>query len=279
MHTFQTPQPVQLRVELWVGKIEVTASETDSTTVELIAVNGDANSQDIIDNTKVEQRGDEIVVLAPKVKGGLFRSRGEVEARIVVPVLSSAKLQSGSADIETHGQLGDVRAESGSGEVQIEHGDNVDTKTGSGDIAVERADGRLSSKSGSADVAIGTVGGNADVVSGSGDVALKEVGGVLKIKCGSGDVAVLRAGDGVDAMAGSGDVHIGKVSRGKVKAKTGSGDVVVSVVDGTPTYLDVMTVTGDVTSDLDGAEPPEQGSPSAEVQIQSGSGDVVLQRA
>lgn len=279
MHTFETPQPVRLRVELWTGKVEITATDTATTTVELNPLHGGDAAREVIDGTKVEQRGDEIVVLVPRIKGGLFRSRVEIEARVEVPSNSAAHVQVASADIETHGTLADVRAETASGDVAVEYGADVDVKSGSGDIWVGEATGKLKLKGGSADVEIVKVGGNADVLSGSGDIVVGAIGGTLKAKCGSGDIVVRDAGDGVDAMAGSGDVVVRGVDHGLVKAKTGSGDVVIAIVDGTATYLDISTVTGDVQSDLDGSEPPEAGAPSAEVHVSSGSGDVVLQRA
>lgn len=273
VYEFDTPQQVRLRVEVWVGSIDVTATETTTTTVEL------TGDQELIDAAKVEQRGDEIAVLVPRGKAGLFRKGGHIDARIVVPAGSRARLTSGSADMVTRGPLGDVKAESGSGEVEIEAGADVEVKTGSGDINVGAVSGRANVKSGSADVEIGGIDRDADILTGSGDVVVRSVGGQLKLKAGSGDVSLQQGGDGVDAMVGSGDVTIGRIDRGRVKVKTGSGDIMVGVATGISTYLDVMTVTGDVRSDLEGSEPPEQGSPTAEVTIQSGSGDVVLQRA
>src|ERR1700710_2287272 len=98
MHTFTTPTPVRLRVELWQGRLRVEAVETDQTTVDLRPLHSSAGEQDLIDNAKVEQRGDEIVGLMPRPTSGLFRPRAEVEARIQVPLGSSAKLETGSAD-------------------------------------------------------------------------------------------------------------------------------------------------------------------------------------
>jgi DUF4097 and DUF4098 domain-containing protein YvlB len=279
MHTFETPGPVSLRVELWQGEVDVTAEDTQTTTVELIPAHGDPGAQDIIDNAKVEQRGDEIVVLMPKVKSGLFRRGSEITARIVVPKLSRARIETASADIATHGELGDVRAASGSGEVAIDQADDVEVRTGSGDIRLDAAKGSVSTKSGSAEVVVGKVNGDCDVLSGSGAVAIDEVGGMLKVKAGSGDIVVQAPGRGVDAMSGSGDLVFKRVEHGRVKAKTGSGDVTVGVANGTAAYLDVTSVTGDVSSELDGAEAPTDDAPTAEILVQTGSGDVVLQRA
>jgi DUF4097 and DUF4098 domain-containing protein YvlB len=278
MHTFETPNPVNLRVELWQGTVDVTAKDTQTTTVELTAAPGDSGAQDIIDSAKIEQRGDEVVVLMPKIKSGLFRRSAEIFARIVVPENSNARVETASADIAMHGQLGDVKAYSGSGEVEIEQGDEVEVRTGSGDIRVDSAKGNCDTKSGSAEVMLGKVNGDCDVLSGSGDVVIDTVVGDLKIKAGSGDIVVKSSGTGVDAMAGSGDLLLKRVDRGRVKAKTGSGDITIGVADGTAAYLDVMTVTGDVSSELDGSEAPVDGELTAEILVQTGSGDVVLQR-
>jgi DUF4097 and DUF4098 domain-containing protein YvlB len=279
MHTFHTPNPVNLRVELWQGRVDVQAEDTDTTTVELLPLHADPGAQDLIDSAKVEQRGDDIVVLMPKIKSGLFRRNAEVEARIVVPTNSRAKLETASADITTRGALGNTKAYSGSGEVSLQQVADVEVRTGSGDISIETATGSCDSKSGSAEVTLGTIAGDADIMSGSGDVVISEVQGGLKVKAGSGDIVLKSAGKSIDAMAGSGDLLLKRVDRGRVKAKTGSGDITIGVASGTAAYLDVMTVTGDVQSELDGSEAPTDGDLTVEISAQTGSGDVVLQRA
>ncbi|MBA3233794.1 MAG: DUF4097 family beta strand repeat protein [Propionibacteriales bacterium] len=279
MHTFHTPIPVNLKVELWQGDVRVDAELTDTTTIELEPMRGDSAAQELIDHAKVEQRGDEILVLMPKMKSGLFRSRGEVRAIITLPLHSSAKIETGSADIETHGVLGDLSVSSGSGDVSLEHGNKVQVRTGSGDVTIGTADDDCDIKCGSADVTVETLGSDADIIAGSGNVVLGAVGGSLKIKTGSGDIVIKSAGAGVDAMAGSGDLFVRRIQHGRLKAKTGSGDISVGVAEGTAAYLDVMTVTGDVRSSLDASDAPGDGDLTVELILQSGSGDVVLQRA
>ncbi len=279
MHTFSTPNPVRLRVEVWQGRVSVEAADTDTTTVDLRPLHGSSAAQDLIDNARVEQRGDEIIVQMPRGKGGLFRARGEVEALIRVPSGSSAKIETASADIETVGELGNLDVISGSGDVSIESAAEATVKSGSGDVTVDRVTGSCDVKSGSADVRIGSIGRDADIVAGSGDVVIDSVATTLKVKTGSGDVVVRSTGDSVDAMAGSGDLLLKRVDHGKVKVKTGSGDIAIGVATGTAAYLDIMTVTGDVKSDLDASDTPSGEDLTAEISIQSGSGDVVLQRA
>jgi DUF4097 and DUF4098 domain-containing protein YvlB len=279
MHTFTTPDPVRLRVQLWQGSLSIEAVDTDTTTVELRPLEGSQAARDLIDDAKVEQRGDEILVLLPRSKGGLFRSRAEVEAVIRVPASSSARIETASADVETTGVLGDVTATTGSGTISVESASDVTIRSGSGDITADHVTGECTIKSGSADVRVGPVGGGADISAGSGDISIESVAGALRLKAGSGDLVVQSVGDSTDAMAGSGDVLLKRIDHGRVKVKTGSGDIVVGVARGTAAYLDIMTVTGDVKSDLDASEAPGSSDFTAELTIQSGSGDVVLQRA
>ncbi len=280
MHTFDTLNPVKLKVELWEGEVKVYAEHRETTTVELEPLRGDSDAEQIISQTRVEQRGDEVLILMPKHKASLFRGRRpEVLATIRLPLGSSAKIETESADVETHGELGNAKVATGSGEVRVEFGLDVEVKTGSGDISIGATGGNCVIRCGSADVAVETIGGDGNILSGSGDVMIDQVGGVLEIKTGSGDILVKRAGAGIDAMAGSGDLLVRRVDHGRLKAKTGSGDVQVGVADGTAAYLDIMTVTGDVRSSLDASEGPSDGDLTVELIIQSGSGDVVLQRA
>ncbi len=279
MHTFETPSPVNLKVELWQGQVTVHATDTTTSTVELEPLGNDPAATDMIDNATVEQRGDEIVVLMPKIRGGLFRRQGHVLATITVPTHSSAKIETASADVDTHGELGDTRISTGSGDLELDTVASADVKTGSGDVELKVARGNCSVKGGSSDITLDEVGGNADILAGSGDVVVGQIAGTLKIKTGSGDIVVKDAGEGVDAMAGSGDLLVRRIDHGKLKAKTGSGDVTVGVADGTAAYLDITTVTGDVTSSLDASEAPSEDDRTVELIIQAGTGDVVLQRA
>jgi DUF4097 and DUF4098 domain-containing protein YvlB len=279
MQTFSTPQPVRLHVELWEGSITVVAGETDITTVELVPESAGAAAQELIDRATVEQRGNDIVVSLPKSRGGLFRRGAGVDGTIHVPLTSAASVQSASADVELLGVLGNVQVSTASGDIEIEHAQGCTVRTSSGDASIGTVNGTCSVKSGSADVSIELVAGDCDLATGSGDLEVGTVAGRLSVKSGSGDV-VVRSGDGdVDALAGSGDVTLQRVKHGEVRAKTGSGDIEIGVADGTAAYLDIMTMSGDVASELDGAEAPRDGDPTVKIRVVSGSGDVVLQRA
>lgn len=279
MHTFATPGPTNLRVELGTGECHVRAEQTDTTTVELVPTHGDSQAQELIDRSTVEQRGDQVVVLVPKGKSSLFGRKGEVTASIVVPTGSAIDVQLGSADLDTHGVLGRAKVTAGSGDVSLDEVADAEVKTGSGDVRIVTATGSVSAKGGSAEIEIGRVGGRFDFLTGSGDVIVDEAAGPIRGKSGSGDVKLGRAGGAVDILVGSGDLEIGRVEHGRVDAKTGSGDVNVGIANGTAAYLDIVTGSGETRSSLDATDAPSDGEQTVELTIRTGSGDVVLQRA
>ena len=279
MHTFSTPGPTNLRVELGSGECQIRAEQTDTTTVELVPMHDDGYAQELIDRATVEQRGDQVLVLVPKSKGSLFGRKGAISATIVVPTSSAIDVQLGSADLESHGVLGRAKVSTGSGEVSLDEVTEANVKAGSGDIRITTANGSVSTKCGSAETEIGRIAGGFDFLTGSGDIAVDDVEGPVRGKAGSADIKLGRAGDGVDILIGSGDLDLGRVERGKIAAKSGSGDVSVGVANGTAAYLDIMTGSGETTSSLDASEAPTDGEQTVELNIRTGSGDVVLQRA
>ena len=70
------------------------------------------------------------------------------------------------------------------------------------------------------------------------------------------------------------------VSRGETSVKSVSGDIKVGVVAGTKVWLDVNSMSGDTTSDLDPSEAPAtKNGESLRVKASSTSGDVRITRA
>src|SRR5205085_1765393 len=75
--------------------------------------------------------------------------------------------------------------------------------------------------------------------------------GTARVKTVSGTISIDPAGGDVDGQTVSGDVLIGGVAGGRVAVKTTSGDITVAVVKGTAVQLDLSTLSGDASSELD----------------------------
>ncbi len=268
-YEFETHEPVDLYVELGKGNVIVNASDTTATTVE---VEGRDAEQ-----VEVRQDGRQISVIGPKGNRGLFGGEPSYVVTIELPTHSNAVLKTGSADISMDGTFGHGQVKSGSGDC------NIDTfeaplivETGSGDITLARAGAELRIKSGSGDVNVTYVEGTSSVSTGSGDVELGTTGGPAVVKTGSGDLEVGHAGDGVSMSTGSGDMRIRYATKGKLTAKGASGDVMVGIPAGVPVWTDLTTVTGDISSSLQGTGQPEPGADYIELRAKTVSGDIHL---
>ena len=275
MHEFPVTGPVRLRVEFGAGDITLKAQQTDSVTVDLRG--SDDTGRGLAAETVIEQRGDEVVVEVPRRTGFLRRSP-QLQLAVTLPEGSRVDVRTESADLDATGRLGDTQVKTGSGDTRIEHAADLTVQSGSADVSVGTTDGFATLTAGSGDVTARAIGGPGRVSTGSGDIRVERGNGPLQVNSGSGDIQVDAAEGDVNANTASGDQYINRVVRGRVKVNSASGDIHVGVVDGTPVWLDVNTISGGVSSALSGGEPPVDGEDAVEMRVNTVSGDITLAR-
>jgi DUF4097 and DUF4098 domain-containing protein YvlB len=156
----------------------------------------------------------------------------------------------------------DVRADTASGEVYLEHA--------AGDVRFKSASGNLVARQ---------VGGDLRADTSAGQVRAEQVAGYVQVKGVSGEIEIGSAEGGVRVENVSGDVRLGPLGHGDVRVNTVSGRISVDVLAGTGVWLDLQTMTGNARSDLDGlvASAPEQ--PDLNLQARTLSGDIEVWRA
>jgi DUF4097 and DUF4098 domain-containing protein YvlB len=268
---FETHRPARLYVEIGRGSVTADATNTSESTVE---ITGEHSDQVI-----VEQNGDQISVLAPKIRTGFFGGDSNLIVNVVVPTHSELAVKTGSADIRASGTWSTTQLKSGSGQVEV---DSIDAaavlETGSGDIFVGRIVEEARIKSGSGDIQVKQAGSSTVVATGSGDVEIGQAAGPTVVKTGSGDLRVATADGDVSMSTGSGDAVIERLNRGKFSVKGASGDVAVGIPAGIPIWTDISSVSGRVRSDLDGAGSPEDGQDYIELRAKTVSGDITLKQ-
>lgn len=267
---FETPEPIELYVEIGKGSVEIRATGSGTTTLEIDGQHAD--------EVEVMFEDNRLSVIAPKDSGGWFGGRDrELDVQVELPPASDIGVKTGSADVEVEGSVNNVRIKSGSGDVTCDTftgSGRIDT--GSGDIEVSEAHAELMAKSGSGDISIGTCLGDLNVSTGSGDVEVGTANARSVVKTGSGDLRVVTANADVSLSTGSGDLEIGSVRRGKVNVKGASSDVRIGIPAGTPVWADINTVTGTVHSNLESVGAPADGQEHVELQARTVSGDIVL---
>ncbi len=278
MHRFPTPTPPRLTIRFRAGIVEIDTEDVSETIVELHDLHGDT-SNGAIAATVIEQRGNDIVVVVPKRFGELFMGSTDLALRVTAPSRTALDIESGSAQITARGEYGTTVVTTGSGAVTIGTvASSARVRSGSGDLRIDSVEGDLDVRSGSGAIDVGSVGGSLSVQSGSGDVRLGTGGTSMRVKTGSGDVSVDSAPDQLHATTGSGDVRVGAVRRGEISVRVASGDIHAGVRSGTAAWLDVRTITGRVSSQLESAAAPGADDEQARLKLESVSGDIELVR-
>src|SRR4051795_10094929 len=154
---FETPEPIDLYVEIGKGKVEVSATAAGTTTLE---IEGRA-----ADEVAVTFENNRLTVIAPKDGGSWFSGRdSEVRVHVELPPNSNLAVKTGSADISVEGEVSDARLKTGSGDIPCDpFPGSARLDTGSGDVEVSEAHAELQVKSGSGDISVGTCVGRLNV--------------------------------------------------------------------------------------------------------------------
>jgi DUF4097 and DUF4098 domain-containing protein YvlB len=185
----------------------------------------------------------------------------KADLRLAVPDELEFVIKTGSADISISADIGRSKIVSGSGDIAVGNGVDLDCSTGSGNISVARVDGRA-----------------ARLSSGSGDVSVSEAYCPVIAKSGSGDVVVQMLRGDLQANSGSGDIGI-SATNGSVDLRSASGSVTVGVADNLPAWIDLNSVSGDIRIGLESTAQPEPGEPYITVRARTASGDIGIYRA
>lgn len=259
MPEFPCPEPITTVVRIPGGVLEITAEERATALVDVRPADDRPASYEAVERTKVEMRGDTLTVAAPE-GGWLSRRGGALLVTIRVPQDGRLVVKFASTRVDCHGRFAALDADGASGGLSIEHV--------TGDAKVKIASG---------DVAAGRIDGEFEIGGASGDVSAHYVGGAVDARLASGNVSIGAARASVKARTASGRVAIGAAERGTVKVRTASGDVAVGVRSGTGVWLDLSTMSGRTTNDLDMTGGGESGH-DLNVEVRTASGDIAILR-
>jgi DUF4097 and DUF4098 domain-containing protein YvlB len=266
MSTWEFPcsEPVDLRVGIASGTVAITAAPTDAATVRAHRGRSGAAATSSAD----DGQADDFIVdftdgrleISEPERHGLRWHAKDLHLRISVPDGSRCAVQAASADVTLQGEPGSL---------------DVRTASGSVDAAAVRGPAEILTMSG--DIRVHDVAGEATLHTASGRISVRRVGGDVMARTASGNVVIGTAGGSVTARSASGQVLVGSVARGRTDVNTVSGDVEVKVVQGVGVYLDLASVTGRVSSDLEPAD--EGGQENLQLYCRTVSGAIRVARA
>jgi DUF4097 and DUF4098 domain-containing protein YvlB len=266
LHTFESPGHLALRFELGSANVDLATSSAATTTEIAIRPDGrDGEARAAAITVTAHELGDrlEIRIAEPRRSRKRFSRSADVTISVRCPEGVAVECTSGSSDIEARGVLGEVGI-----------------KTASGDVGVDDVQGGCRVASASGDIRLRTAQGDTVVSTASGDVVVREALADLSVNTVSGSISVTAAHQGVSSHSVSGDIEIESVDGGAVRLQSVSGDVVVGIAPGQSLWLDIASVSGNTTSDLDVGDADVVGAEGApvEVRVRTVSGDVRLRR-
>jgi Putative adhesin len=272
MQVFDTPGSVSLYIKLQSGRVKITTADGPQTTVELVAAG--LRGPDDFDNIVVtceERRGGHVVSIEQRDKfrwGPIGITWGEdFEVRITCPPGADLDLAGGSTDLRVDGDLGAVSA-----------------KTASGDVKLDAVLEKLQLKTASGDIRIGSLQSGGTLNTMSGDVEIRLIAAGLTARSVSGDVEITSLQAPLDLATTSGDVAVDSIASGELRLQSVSGDVKLGIARGTRVWIDAVSISGDLDSQLGVADsvPEGAGEESGEVvplHVKTVSGDVQIVRA
>ena len=279
MPTFDTPEPITATIDLAIGDVRISAGARDTTVVD-VQPSDASNEEDLklAEQTRVEYADERLLVKTPKLRNWLSKRGPSVDVTIELPAGSHVHGTIGMGDFQCDGRLGDCRIKTGLGRIRLDQGDELNLKSGAGDISVDRATGRVEVTAGSGDLRLRELDGSAVIKNSNGDTWVGVAGGDVRLNAANGSIAVDLAQASVGAKSANGDVRLGEVVRGSVVLETKIGDLEVGIREGTAAWLDVNSQFGRVHNALEAADAPETSAETVEVRARTSVGEVVIRR-
>lgn len=266
LHASAAGLPPRIEVRNPSGSVTIESREgTDVLDVRVEAL--DAAAEELLDRVEIDvsetdpDRTDSPVRLRIAVPERRLMRTPRFAVRVLTPADAAVRVAVASADVELLGRFARTDLTGASGDLAVGEVTDLELRTASGDARV------------------GTVHGRASIGAASGDVRIGRVDGALQIRTASGDVSAEHAGGATSISTASGDVVVGEAAGETLKVKTASGDISVGVAPGLRVWLDLASVSGRMTSDLDEVVADAGGRPNLALTLRTVSGDLRISRA
>ncbi|WP_329619751.1 DUF4097 domain-containing protein [Streptomyces sp. NBC_01255] len=264
MPTFETPDPISVRIGIAAGDVELRADDRTDTVVEVRPSNGSEASRRAAEETEVDYSGGTLQIRGPKPRRRLFGKQKNVETtsdesiHITIALPAGSRVQGDAAvgSVDGQGRLGSFRFESGCGDIRLEETAGLRLEAGLGNVTIKRVLGDVDITVAQGKLRIADVDGSATIENLSGVTKVGHVSRGLTLNATNGDVSVGRADGDVEIKNANGDIHVSEVSRGSVTLETARGSIEVGVHEDSAAYVDAHALVGGVSNALNSTDGP-----------------------
>ncbi|GGF31490.1 DUF4097 family beta strand repeat-containing protein [Subtercola lobariae] len=278
MPTYPTPRPIDLDITVTVGDVEITASDTPETVVDVVPSRpsrpGDVS---LAKEATVRFDGGRLTVVVPK-RLNLFGPGDSVDVRIEAPAGSTATIVSAYGGVRVRGALGDSDITASYGRVQLERTGSLRLKAPYGEVEVADVAGDLDLTAGHARLHIARVDGTANIRGSHGDIELGSVTGDVDVRT-SAAISIDRAAASVAIRTAHGAIRVKEVTGGTVRLENGYAGIEVGVPEGTAAWIDAASRQGVVRNELTAESGPEGADRTVELRLRANYGDILIHRA
>jgi hypothetical protein len=282
MPAFETPQPIAVTVEVFLGDVRVIASDRTDTVVE-VRPSDPAKKDDVraAQETEIDFAAGSLAVKAPKgwKMYTPFSGNPSIDVSIEVPTGSQLHGSASVGRFLVTGELGQCELKTSVGDLQLEKAGPLELKTSGGNITVDHVVGRANITTSTGIVRLGDVDGNAVVKNSNGDSTIREVAGDLQVNAANGNITVERQYGTVTAKAANGNIRIGDASAGNLRLETSNGELEIGIRPGRAAYLDVNAKAGTVQNLMESAGQPEENEETVHVYARSSFGNIIIRPA
>lgn len=258
--------PPRIEVRNPAGSVTLEAVDgSDALDVRVEAL--DAAAEQLLDRVEIDvsdghaELPDSRVTLRIAVPERRLWSTPAFDVRILTPAGAAARVAVASADVQLRGRFGRAELTAASGDVTVDEATELEIRSASGDARA------------------GAVHGGASVVTASGEIRLGYVAGRLRARTASGDVSAEHTGDAASIKTASGDVRVGTAAGESLQVETASGDVSVAVPPGLRIRLELHSISGRMSFDLDEDTDRCESRTDVTLNLETVSGDIRIGRA
>jgi DUF4097 and DUF4098 domain-containing protein YvlB len=280
MPTYSTPTPIDLAINLQVGRIEVLASDRADA---VVTVSPSTPSRAVdrrgAEETKVDFDGQRLTVAGPRPRLSWIGPTESVDLKVELPTGSRLTAEMAMGSVQTAGRLGATRVKNSMGAVDLDATGDLWLRAGHGTATVGSADGGVEITADHGQIRLGSVSGDALLKASHGSLTVGESGGDLEAKLSYGDLEITRAVGSVAAKTAYGSIRLQEVSSGSIQVESGFGQVTIAVRPGVPAWLDLSSKDGHVRNELAGDHAPDPSEQTVAVRARTQYGDISIQRA
>ena len=142
MPTYNTPNSIDVAIDVTVGDIEIIASDRSDTVVTVVPTNPSKEAdRKGAENTKVEFDGSRLTIVGPRPRVAVFGPNESIDVKVELPTGSRLTADLSVGGLRSTGRLGATRVKGSLGAASIDATGDLWLRNSHGGIVVRAIDG------------------------------------------------------------------------------------------------------------------------------------------